>query len=108
MDIDSRVQDVLDRITELEAENYFLSGVCAKLSAELVEADKLADALRNIVDWMEKAPFDYSNGNVSPDGAIDEGNFYGWRGHKEVVDNAKFILKLWDEMKGCEEDENNN
>lgn len=52
----------------------------------------LADALRELIEWMDNAPFDYSNGNEAQ--GIDEGNVYGWRSHKILVNKAKRLLGI--------------
>jgi hypothetical protein len=54
------------------------------------EIAKLRAALERCVDWLENAPFDYSNGNVAC--GVDEGNVRGQEGHKQVVDSAKAAL----------------
>ena len=51
---------------------------------------KLRAALERCVEWLEHAPFDYSNGNTAC--GVDEGNIRGWEGHKQVVDAAKTAL----------------
>jgi len=54
------------------------------------ELTQLRAALERCVNWLEHAPFDYSNGNTAC--GVDEGNVRGWEGHKQVVDAAKAAL----------------
>ena len=57
------------------------------------ELEAVEQAARNALDWLNKAPFDYSNGNTDPTGTIDEGSVRGWQGHKEVTNTLSAALK---------------
>jgi len=52
----------------------------------------LTDALREVVEWLDNAPLDYSNG-VEAFG-VDEGNVRGWKAHKEMVNKFKQLLGI--------------
>jgi hypothetical protein len=66
-----------------------LSCDCGAEEAEK-ELAHLQNALRACVDWLDNAPFDYSNGNAMC--GVDEGNVRGWEGHQAIVNNAKLAL----------------
>jgi len=73
---------------------YFAAYELARLQTENAGARKVIESL---VDWMENAPLDYSNGNVGQ--GTDEGSYYGWKGHKAEVDKAKTFLAAHKETK---------
>ena len=56
----------------------------------LVENRKLKEVLEECLQWLENAPFDYSNGNVSQ--GVDEGEYYGGRGHVALVNKIRQVL----------------
>ena len=59
---------------------------------------QLYGVLERCLEWLENAPFDYSNGNEYC--GIDEGNVRGWEGHKELIDAIRTVLP------SCELEEN--
>ena len=66
-------------------------GACHNQIDELqAETARLREALGEVIDWLENAPFDYRNG-VTHNG-IDEGHIYGWKGHNEIVKEANAAL----------------
>ena len=59
------------------------------------EKAELIDCVDDMVRWLDNAPFDYSNGNTSQ--GSDEGDYYGWKAHEELVSKAKALMQ---KMKG--------
>ena len=53
----------------------------------IATAPELLQALEETVEWMENASFDYSDGTVAH--GVDQGEYYGWKGHKELVEKMK-------------------
>jgi hypothetical protein len=77
----------LARLTEsIQSNQSFLDGNF------LVENKKLKEVLKECLEWLENAPFDYSNGNVEQ--GIDEGEYYGGRGHSALVEKIKSVLGM--------------
>lgn len=75
----------LARLTEsIQANQSILDGNF------LVENRKLKEVLEECLQWLENAPFDYSNGNTCQ--GIDEGEYYGGRGHAALVEKIKQVL----------------
>jgi len=54
------------------------------------ENEKLVEALTECVEWLDNAPFDYSNG-ITYQGS-DEGDVLGWNGHTKIVNQARAAL----------------
>lgn len=52
---------------------------------------KKQNALAKVLDWLENAPIDYSNGNTF-DG-VDEGEVRGWRAHNQLIEIVKAAMK---------------
>jgi hypothetical protein len=52
---------------------------------------KLRISLIELIEWLENAPISYANGNVEQ--GTDEGEYYGWKAHNEIVEKAKVVLK---------------
>lgn len=52
---------------------------------------ELEDTLKEVLEWLENAPLDYSNG-VTHNG-MDEGNVRGWEGHNDLVEKIKGLVK---------------
>ena len=61
--------------------------------AEKAKRERLQKELQKAIDWLERAPFDYSNGNTDSTGTIDEGNVYGWQAHHQLVEELKAAIR---------------
>lgn len=49
-------------------------------------------ALQEAVEWLDQAPFDYSNDVTDSTGMTDEGNVRGWNAHGKMVEKFKILL----------------
>ena len=59
-----------------------------RLRKAVDEADK---QIKENLEWFDNAQVDYKNGNVF--NGVDEGEYYGWKAHKEIRDNNSKWLK---------------
>jgi hypothetical protein len=79
----------------IREKTFLLSDIETTPEHFLVENKLLRDTLQDCLMWLENAPFDYSNGNS--EGGVDEGEYYGGRGHCALVDKIKTVLGVDDE-----------
>lgn len=60
------------------------------VEASQLRIESLKTMLTDTLDWLENAPFNYSNGNVH--NGLDEGDVIGGRMHDELVKKIKTVL----------------
>lgn len=61
------------------------SEIVKEWDALIAERDEVLDALEEAIEHLELAPIEYSNGVTDPTGAMDEGEFYGWKAHEKLL-----------------------
>ena len=49
------------------------------------------DAFEELYDFLDKAPFDFKNGNTDPTGTTDEGEVLGYRYLKELLEKFEHL-----------------
>ena len=59
---------------------------------KIITVEEKDAALKECLDWLENAPFDYHNGNSAC--GVDEGNVWGWEGHSAIVKKIKNALGI--------------
>ena len=59
---------------------------------------QLLAACQDALDHLDRANFDYSNGNKDSTGTIDEGDYYGMRSHLDVTDKLRAAIRAATEV----------